>query len=228
MRKASLLLLNSCNLGGAVSQHPVPREFLDWCMALLDHTLTLSRLCCTPYTPHRALKMHGGGPAVVAGKPLPEEYTKEHVDLVAKGCSNLVKHIETARKFGVPVVVAINQFATDTEAEMDEIRRSVETPRCIRAWRARGGVCFCLASKSPPDKISRWLLLCACCDSTAHRHGCCVQSSPLTYARLRPQLLQASAGCRRVRCGADRAPCGGRGGCRDAGRGGGQGHRVPG
>ena len=58
----------------------------------------------------RALKMHGGGPKVVAGMPLPKEYVEENLDLVQRGCSNLRKQIENAGKFGVPVVVAINQF----------------------------------------------------------------------------------------------------------------------
>jgi methylenetetrahydrofolate dehydrogenase (NADP+)/methenyltetrahydrofolate cyclohydrolase/formyltetrahydrofolate synthetase len=58
----------------------------------------------------RALKMHGGGPRVTAGQPLAAEYTKENVELVEKGVVNLVKHIENARQFGLPVVVAINKF----------------------------------------------------------------------------------------------------------------------
>ena len=62
----------------------------------------------------RALKMHGGGPPVSAGKPLAVEYTEENIPLVTAGCGNLVKHIENAKKFGVEVVVAINQFKTDT------------------------------------------------------------------------------------------------------------------
>ena len=72
----------------------------------------------------RALKMHGGGPPVAAGKPLADEYVQENVDLVAKGCSNLVKHIENAKKFGVNVVVAINQFKNDTENEIEAIRKA--------------------------------------------------------------------------------------------------------
>jgi hypothetical protein len=75
----------------------------------------------------RALKMHGGGPKVVAGKPLAFEYLEENLPLVDKGCANLVAHIENARRFGVPVVVAINQFKTDTPAEIELIRkRAVE------------------------------------------------------------------------------------------------------
>jgi len=65
----------------------------------------------------RALKMHGGGPDVVAGRPLADEYLSEDVGLVAQGCSNLVQHIENIRKFNIPVVVALNAFASDTEAE---------------------------------------------------------------------------------------------------------------
>jgi methylenetetrahydrofolate dehydrogenase (NADP+)/methenyltetrahydrofolate cyclohydrolase/formyltetrahydrofolate synthetase len=71
----------------------------------------------------RALKMHGGGPKVVAGKPLDFAYTEENLPLLEKGCENLVAHIENVRRFGVPVVVAINQFQYDTPAEVDLIRR---------------------------------------------------------------------------------------------------------
>merc|ERR1712176_1355849 len=68
------------------------------------------------------LKMHGGGPEVVAGRPLADEYLNEDVDLVAKGCSNLVRHIENIKKFEIPVVVALNAFASDTQAEHDAIQ----------------------------------------------------------------------------------------------------------
>lgn len=70
----------------------------------------------------RALKMHGGGPPVTAGKPLAPEYREENVDLVRQGTSNLVRHIENAKKFGVNVVVAVNQFQTDTDAEIDAVK----------------------------------------------------------------------------------------------------------
>ncbi|GHJ90281.1 hypothetical protein NliqN6_6683 [Naganishia liquefaciens] len=66
----------------------------------------------------RALKMHGGGPAVTPGKPLAEVYQKEDLELLEKGCANLGKHIENAKKFGLKVIVAVNQFATDSEAEL--------------------------------------------------------------------------------------------------------------
>src|SRR5271170_4524676 len=71
----------------------------------------------------RALKMHGGGPKVVAGKALAHEYTEENLDLLEKGLPNLVKMIQNARAFGIPVVVAVNRFSSDTDAEVDLIRR---------------------------------------------------------------------------------------------------------
>ena len=72
----------------------------------------------------RALKMHGGGPKVVAGKPLAPEYTDENLDLLAKGLANLTAHIRNAGRFGVPVVVAVNRFTTDTDAEVELIRKA--------------------------------------------------------------------------------------------------------
>ena len=76
----------------------------------------------------RALKMHGGGPKVVAGKPMDRAYTEENLELLEKGLPNLLQHIENAVKFGVPVVVAINRFVNDTDAEIELIRqRAKET-----------------------------------------------------------------------------------------------------
>jgi methylenetetrahydrofolate dehydrogenase (NADP+)/methenyltetrahydrofolate cyclohydrolase/formyltetrahydrofolate synthetase len=72
----------------------------------------------------RALKMHGGGPKVVAGRPLDQAYTSENLDLLRNGIGNLLHHIKTARKFGIPVVVAINRFATDTDAELELVRKA--------------------------------------------------------------------------------------------------------
>ncbi|XP_041929310.1 C-1-tetrahydrofolate synthase, cytoplasmic [Alosa sapidissima] len=69
----------------------------------------------------RALKMHGGGPTVTAGMPLPKEYLEENLELLEKGCSNMQKQVENARHFGIPVVVAVNAFKTDTGAELDLI-----------------------------------------------------------------------------------------------------------
>jgi methylenetetrahydrofolate dehydrogenase (NADP+)/methenyltetrahydrofolate cyclohydrolase/formyltetrahydrofolate synthetase len=72
----------------------------------------------------RALKMHGGGPKVVAGRPLAAEYTKENLDLLANGLPNLAAHIRNARRFGVPAVVAVNRFSSDTEAEIALVRKA--------------------------------------------------------------------------------------------------------
>jgi formyltetrahydrofolate synthetase len=71
----------------------------------------------------RALKMHGGGPKVVAGKPLDRAYVEENLELLEKGLPNLLQHVENALKFGVPVVVAINRFKDDTDAEVELIRK---------------------------------------------------------------------------------------------------------
>lgn len=71
----------------------------------------------------RALKMHGGGPKVVAGRPLDPAYTEENLELLEKGCVNLRKHVQNARKFGIPVVVAINRFKDDTAAEVELVRK---------------------------------------------------------------------------------------------------------
>jgi formyltetrahydrofolate synthetase len=71
----------------------------------------------------RALKMHGGGPAVTAGKPLDHAYIEENLDLLRKGMDNLLHHIRIAKKFGVPVVVAVNKFFTDTPAELELVRK---------------------------------------------------------------------------------------------------------
>ena len=72
----------------------------------------------------RALKMHGGGPKVVAGKPLDYAYTMENLDLLRAGLPNLQHHIRNAKKYGVNVVVAINSFKDDTQAEVELIRKA--------------------------------------------------------------------------------------------------------
>jgi formyltetrahydrofolate synthetase len=71
----------------------------------------------------RALKMHGGGPTVRAGQPLDPAYTEENLELLEKGCGNMVAHIKNALRFGVPVVVAVNRFKDDTEAEVELVRK---------------------------------------------------------------------------------------------------------
>jgi methylenetetrahydrofolate dehydrogenase (NADP+)/methenyltetrahydrofolate cyclohydrolase/formyltetrahydrofolate synthetase len=72
----------------------------------------------------RALKMHGGGPKVVAGRPLPEEYRRENLELLAAGLPNLAAHIRNARRYGVPVVAAVNRFSSDTPAEIALVRKA--------------------------------------------------------------------------------------------------------
>jgi len=90
----------------------------------------------------RALKMHGGGPKVVAGIALPEAYVKENLDLVEKGVENMVHHIKTIRKAGINPVVCINCFHTDTDAEVAIVRKAAEAAgaRCAKSthW-ADGG-----------------------------------------------------------------------------------------
>lgn len=70
----------------------------------------------------RALKVHGGGPEITPGAALHEVYRKENVEILREGCVNLRKHISNARQYGIPVVVAINKFETDTEAEIAVVR----------------------------------------------------------------------------------------------------------
>ena len=72
----------------------------------------------------RALKAHSGRFKIVAGKPLDPELTEENLDALSAGIGNLVKQIENVRRHGVPVVVAINHFPTDTDAEVELIRRA--------------------------------------------------------------------------------------------------------
>ena len=71
----------------------------------------------------RALKMHGGGPRVVPGRELDQAYREENLELLEKGIENLTAHIRNAKRFGVPVVVAINLFSQDSPAEIELIRK---------------------------------------------------------------------------------------------------------
>ncbi len=71
----------------------------------------------------RALKMHGGGPAVKPGMPLDPAYTSENLALVERGCENLIAHTEIVKKSGVRPIVCVNSFKTDTQAEIDLVRR---------------------------------------------------------------------------------------------------------
>ncbi len=90
----------------------------------------------------RALKMHGGGPKVVAGLPLPDAYIKEDLGLLEKGIPNMVHHINIIRASGINPVVCINRFHADTDAEVATIRKAAEAAgaRCaVSTHGADGG-----------------------------------------------------------------------------------------
>jgi len=74
----------------------------------------------------RALKMHGGGPTVAPGRPLPEEYTKENLGLLEKGIENMMHLIGVIKKSGINPVVCINSFYTDTPDEIAMVRKYAE------------------------------------------------------------------------------------------------------
>jgi formate--tetrahydrofolate ligase len=74
----------------------------------------------------RASKMHGGGPTVVPGRPLPDEYTKENLGLLEKGLANMTHLIGVIRKSGINPVVCINAFHTDTKDEIAMVRKHAE------------------------------------------------------------------------------------------------------
>ncbi len=91
----------------------------------------------------RALKMHGGLGRVVPGKPLPTELTTENLEYLQKGAANMCAHIAIARQFGIPVVVCINRFNTDTEREIALLQKIAKDAGAFAAvpsdhW-ARGG-----------------------------------------------------------------------------------------
>jgi methylenetetrahydrofolate dehydrogenase (NADP+)/methenyltetrahydrofolate cyclohydrolase/formyltetrahydrofolate synthetase/formate--tetrahydrofolate ligase len=82
--------------------------------------------CVVMVSTIRALKMHGGGPRVVAGRPLDPAYTEENLELLEKGLANLEANIKIAKQFGIPVVVAVNRFPTDTDREVELVRKAAE------------------------------------------------------------------------------------------------------
>jgi len=90
----------------------------------------------------RALKMHGGGPKVVAGLALPDAYKKEDLGLLEKGLPNMIHHINVIKKSGINPVVCINGFHTDTKDEVALVRKAAEAAgaRCAFSthW-ANGG-----------------------------------------------------------------------------------------
>lgn len=80
--------------------------------------------CAVVVATVRALKMHGGGPRVIAGKPLDDAYTSENLALLKAGLPNLIRHVQNVRSYGVPVVVAVNSFTNDTDAEIQMVREA--------------------------------------------------------------------------------------------------------
>lgn len=78
--------------------------------------------CAVVVATIRALKMHSGKFNIVPGKPMDPGLLNEDLDAVEKGCSNLEAHVENMKKFGIPVVVAINHFTNDTDAEVELVR----------------------------------------------------------------------------------------------------------
>jgi methylenetetrahydrofolate dehydrogenase (NADP+)/methenyltetrahydrofolate cyclohydrolase/formyltetrahydrofolate synthetase len=90
----------------------------------------------------RAMKMHGGGPKVVAGLPLPQEYRKENLELLEKGMVNLIHNINIVKQSGIKPVVCINCFHTDTKDEIAMMRKAAEDAgaRCaVSTHWAHGG-----------------------------------------------------------------------------------------
>jgi formate--tetrahydrofolate ligase len=81
----------------------------------------------------RALKMHGGAGRVTPGKPLPSALVAENLLALEQGCANLAKQIENARRFGIPVVVAVNRFPTDTPAEVALVLKAALAAGAVRA-----------------------------------------------------------------------------------------------
>ena len=81
----------------------------------------------------RALKMHSGRFTIVAGKPLPDGLKQEDLDALAAGIGNLQKQIENVRLFGVPVVVAVNRFPGDTDAEIEFVRNAAVEAGALEA-----------------------------------------------------------------------------------------------
>lgn len=114
----------------------------------------------------RALKMHSGKFSVVPGKPIPEELLKENLTAIEEGVCNLEKQIENAKLFGVPVVVAINKFTTDTDKEIEYIREKAiqagaEDAVLSEVWEkgGEGGKTLALAVVKACDKKSKFSFL---------------------------------------------------------------------
>ena len=115
----------------------------------------------------RALKAHGGAPAVKAGLPLDPVYTTENLELLRAGCENLLAHIDIIRRAGIRPVVCLNAFFTDTEAERNLVREVVERAGARFAvsdhWLKGGEGALALAEEviAAADEPNDFAFLCA-------------------------------------------------------------------
>ena len=114
----------------------------------------------------RALKMHGGGPKVVAGRPLDLAYREENLELLEEGCKNLTANIGIAKRFGIPVVVAVNRFKTDTDAEIEVVRKAAieagaedAVESLVWMWGGEGGAALAEAVVAACEKPSEFEFL---------------------------------------------------------------------
>ena len=114
----------------------------------------------------RALKMHSGRFNVVAGKPLDEGLVSENLDAVREGCSNLKKQIKNIKLFGVPCVVAVNKFSTDTKKEIELVKKiakasGADDVALSEVWSkgGKGGVDLARAVVKAANKKSNFKLL---------------------------------------------------------------------
>lgn len=134
----------------------------------------------------RALKAHGGAPKVKAGLPLDPVYTTENLELLEKGCANLLAHIDIIRKSGVQPVVCLNAFYTDTPAERDLVRRVAEG----------AGAAFAVSDhwlKGGEGAIDLAKAVVAACDAPNDFHYLCDLGEPLR-ARIEKQVKEVYGG----------------------------------
>ncbi len=134
----------------------------------------------------RALKAHGGAPKVKAGLPLDPAYTTENLELLEKGCANLLAHIDIIRKSGVQPVVCLNAFYTDTPAERDLVRRVAEG----------AGAAFAVSDhwlKGGEGAIDLAKAVVAACDAPNDFHYLCDLGEPLR-ARIERQVKEVYGG----------------------------------
>ncbi len=134
----------------------------------------------------RALKAHGGAPAVKAGLPLDPVYSTENLELLEKGCDNLLAHIDIIRKSGVQPVVCLNAFYTDTEAERELVRKVAEGAGARFAvsnhW-LKGGI--------GAEELAREVI--AACDEPNDFHYLCDLDEPLKD-RIEKQVKEVYGG----------------------------------